>query len=165
MAGAGFSLDGKAFNGMLGKLAAAVMNRQQILADVGEAMVASTRRRFKAESDPQGKKWKPSARAMAEGGQTLTDTARLKNSITYEATGNGVAWGTNVVYGAIHNEGGEITPKSAKALKFEVGGGFVTVKKVKAPRRQFVGISHDDKERIKQAISAHIAPAIKGVVK
>ena len=40
--------------------------------EIGEAMVTSTRLRFREGVDPEGKSWPPSLRAQS-GGQTLRD--------------------------------------------------------------------------------------------
>ena len=114
--------------------------------------MSSTKERFDAETGPDGEKWKPSARAMAEGGKTLTDTAVLKNSIGYEATSTEVAVGTNDPRAAIHQFGGEIKPKQAKALAFEINGQMVVVKKVEMPARAFIGISEEDQVEVRGTI-------------
>lgn len=61
--------------------------------------------RFTRESDPQGRKWTPSARAETDGGKTLTDSTRLKSSITHEADAGQIAVGTNTAYAAVHQFG------------------------------------------------------------
>ncbi|MFQ5585468.1 MAG: phage virion morphogenesis protein [Thermodesulfobacteriota bacterium] len=86
--------------------------------DVGEILHRSIRRNFKVGGRP---KWKPSARVKAAGGVTLTDTGRLKNSMTVEARRDRVSVGTNVVYARIHQFGGKtkartIKPRIKKAL-------------------------------------------------
>jgi phage virion morphogenesis protein len=72
---------------------------------LGLELEVNTLDRFDREADPQGKAWTPSARASAEGGKTLTDSARLKASIGYRASANELMVGTNVVYGATHQFG------------------------------------------------------------
>lgn len=72
---------------------------------LGLILEGNTLDRFDRETDPAGKKWEKSQRAIAEGGKTLTDTARLKGSITYESDARSVRVGTNVVYARIHQEG------------------------------------------------------------
>ncbi len=125
--------------------AAGLMGESRNLAEaVGEALVASTRKRFKDETDPEGNLWKESARAESEGGQTLTETAGLKNSIVYEASPTMVVVGTNKEYAAIHQFGGEIEPQRAPKLKFQVGGKWIATKKVTMPARPFIGINEED---------------------
>lgn len=78
---------------------------------LGLILESNTIDRFDRETDPAGKKWKPSQRAIDEGGKTLTDSARLKSSITYEADGRSIRVGTNVAYARVHQEGFSGTQK------------------------------------------------------
>ncbi len=145
MSGASFKMNMGPMERRIGAAVSHLANTRVLMARLGEGLVSGVRQRFKDEEGPDGDPWPKSARARAEGGQTLTDKARLKNSIGYEATDKDVAVGTNVEYAAIHQFGGEIKPKSKKALQFQVpGGDFVTVKKVDMPARPFIGISKED---------------------
>ncbi len=85
-------------------------------------------------------KWKPSKRALAEGGKTLVDTARLQNSITSRAFTNRAEVGTNVIYAAIHHFGGK------------AGRG----KKVTIPARPFLMIQDEDWVEIKEALKDYL---------
>jgi hypothetical protein len=44
--------------------------------------------RFATATDPKGRPWKPSLRAQLEGGQTLSDTGRLRRSFSVRAAGS-----------------------------------------------------------------------------
>ncbi|MBI2769994.1 MAG: phage virion morphogenesis protein [Burkholderiales bacterium] len=68
----------------------------------------STRERFKTGVGPDGVRWKISRRVRKFGGQTLVRSTRLLRGITNRADNDGAEWGTNAVYGAIHQFGGEI---------------------------------------------------------
>jgi phage gpG-like protein len=82
-------------------------------------------------------------------GMILQSSGRLRDSIVESVTGTSAAIGTNVVYAAIHQLGGQtrphvILPKNKKALAFN---GRV-VKKVnhpgsKIPARPFLPIDHN----------------------
>ena len=118
---------------------------QRFHASSGHTIDNQMQRRFDAQRGPDGRPWKKSARVKSRGGKTLTDSARLRNSTTQIATARQVQRGTNVIYAAIHQFGGTITAKKAKALKFAIPGvGFRTVKKVKIPARPFMGFSPED---------------------
>lgn len=104
------------------------------LKSIGEAVKTMSVAAFEDETSPSGKEWKKSARAESEGGQTLSDTGRLKTSIDVAAGSDTVQVGTNVVYAAIHQLGGTIKPKKGKALKF----GSTIVSKVTMPARPFL---------------------------
>lgn len=124
-----------------------------INSNIAESLRTSTLDRFKEGRDPAGKKWKSSIRAASEGGQTLVQTAQLRNSIRSDADKSGAAVGTNVKHAATHQFGDKrtIRAKSNKGLRFKVGGHWVTKNNVKVniPARPFLGISKEDEEEIR----------------
>ncbi|MCY4123519.1 MAG: phage virion morphogenesis protein, partial [Acidobacteria bacterium] len=109
---------------------------------VGQLLVASTINRFARGVGPDGKAWKPSRRAVEEGGQTLVDKAFLRNSITHVASAGGVDVGTNVIYAAIHQFG---------------SGGLERPKNI--PARPFLGLDDDDADAIERLVLARLASA------
>ena len=133
---------------------------QGLASALGMLMVNSTVRRFEEGVDPDGNAWEPSARAESGGGQTMIDGAHLRDSITFEASSNQVVWGTNRIYGAIHQYGGEIKAKSAGKLKFKIGGKFVSVSKVTIPKRQYLGWNDDDLDAARDLISDFMKQAM-----
>lgn len=158
MAGASFKLNGMgAMEKAFGKAGRHLANSLALTETIGEQLVSSTIERFETETAPDGTKWKSSHRAENEGGQTLTDGGGLKGSIAYEATPSLVAVGSSKIYAAIHQFGGEITPKSAKALAFKVGEQDVFAQKVEIPAREYIGINEDDIEEARETIQAFIA--------
>jgi phage gpG-like protein len=145
---------------------------------IGQLLVASTTDRFRSLEGPGGVPWKPSIRAIYQGGVTLTDTARLRGSITYRAEASGVEVGSNVLYAAIHQFGGVIRAKTAKGLRFFLPAGammstqkrikgdrkrntfMVIVRQVTIPARPFLGVSQADREDIQDLLEAHIRRAL-----
>ena len=104
--------------------AAEAMDHPRPLFDeIGASLVVSTQMRFERGEGPDGNPWPPSLRAIVEGGQTLVDTARLKGSISHEASDTGVAVGTNVLYAAIHQFGGTITRQDRQGAGLPGAGG------------------------------------------
>lgn len=125
---------------------------------IGAALVASTVERFETETDPEGSPWPASLRKLLEGGRTLTvrGASGLVGSITHEATGGGVAVGTNEPHGAIHQHGGTIRAKTGKGLRFRLPGGlgWRTAREVTIPRRAFLGLDDDDRREIRAQVAA-----------
>lgn len=122
----------------------------------------STRARFSSETDPSGNKWKESLRARLTGSKTLTQDGHLADSITSKATDKKAEWGSNRIYAAIHQFGGTIKAKSAKALHFQVpGGGWAIRKAVTLPARRFLGISSGDEKGIAGVVNQHISSLIR----
>ena len=136
MAGQGSSVvvDIAAHDGALARLAEVLSDPGDIMDRIGRYLVASTHRRFERERAPDGTPWLKSARAIAEGNRTLTDTGRLRGSIAHVFTdgGRGVEVGTNVVYAAIHQWGGR------------AGRG----RRAKIPARPYLGVDEHDRDTI-----------------
>ncbi len=127
--------------------------------------------RFATATDPRGQPWKPSLRAQLEGGQTLSDTGRLRRSFSVRATGSwGFTIGTNVRYAAPHQFGATIVPKRARALRFRLAGGrgrrkggkgrWVTAARVTLPARPFFPRGND-----LGRYAPHMAEAIQAYLK
>jgi len=85
--------------------------------DIGAYLVTSTQRRFERETAPDGAKWKRLSPRTAEKrikgrrrgyDNILRVSRRLEQSIFEEVDAEGVRVGSNVVYAAIHQEGGTI---------------------------------------------------------
>jgi phage gpG-like protein len=75
-------------------------------------------------------------------GQVLNiRSGRLRNSIGYRFVKAGAvdvgSVMTNVIYAAIHEFGGDIYPRNASALHFQVNGRWVTTQHVRIPARPY----------------------------
>lgn len=106
---------------------------------VGAAAIDMVTRGYETESDPYGRKWKP--QRCRPGGQTLSDTGRLKNAWRMSVLDKTVRLINATRYAAIHQYGGIIRPVRAKALRFKLGDAWVTKKKVTIPQRMQVPTS------------------------
>lgn len=95
-------------------------NMQRPFEAMGRGLKTGAQMRFRTMRGPDGNAWSKSRRAQEEGGQTLSLTRRLRNSITYRATPTSVEVGTNVVYAAIHQFGGVIRAKKGPFLAIPV---------------------------------------------
>ncbi len=155
------SIDGDwdKFNDALQK--AGNLNFEKIHKQMGEYMLKEVRMRFKHGEGPDGAKWPKSYRAKIQGGQTLRDTKRLQNSITYRAKRRGVEIGTNVKYAAVHQEGDTIKAKRKKYLRFKVGDRWYQKKEVTVPARPFLGINDENIEELKRILNEAIKEALK----
>ncbi len=132
-------------DGSLARLAEVLSHPGDIMDRIGHYLVASTHRRFERERAPDGTPWLKSARAIAEGGQTLTNTGRLRGSIVHTLTdgGRGVEVGTNVVYAAIHQFSGR------------AGRG----RRTKIPARPYLGVDEHDRDTILRIVAQAIERA------
>ena len=132
-------IEGAELDAALTRIVAVLADPSAAMDQIGRYLVASTLRRFERERAPDGSPWLKSARALAEGGQTLTDTGRLRGSIAHTVTdgGRAVEVGSNVIYAAIHQFGGR------------AGRG----RKAKLPARPYLGIDDRDRTNIMRIVS------------
>lgn len=77
------------------------------LYEVGESVRSMAVDAFSGSESPEGAAWKPSQRALRQGGKTLVDTATLRNSLSVSMAAEEVSVGSNMVYAAIHQLGGK----------------------------------------------------------
>jgi phage virion morphogenesis protein len=158
MSGVRLHLDDRELLAGTARLDQALEDMTPLMDAIGAQLVANIEDRFDAEAGPEGKAWKPSLRALVEGGRTMTKSARLRDSMSYEPSAKSVAAGTNVIYAGIHQGGGVITPKSGKALQFRLPGGqYVTVAAVTIPERPFLGFDAEDRADIAALSERYVA--------
>lgn len=144
----------------MGRLLRRAADLTPLMEDIGAALEASTRDRFERGLDPDGMPWPPSLRAIEEHGQTLVDTARLRDSITYETGRTQVEVGTNVRYAPTHQFGAEIRAQRGPYLHFQIGGRWVRTPRVRIPARPFLGVSRADEDEIGELVNDHLQRAI-----
>ena len=144
------------------RLAGVMSDTTPVMAAIGTGLVASTHRRFVSQTDPDGRKWEalhPDYRPVKRNSRILTESGRLRDSISSEPTQDTVRVGTGVVYGAIHQFGGTIVPKNATHLVFRLATGVAQAKSVTLPARPYLGISDDDEEMIADTVFGFIERA------
>lgn len=132
------------------------------LKNIGLQLVKRWRRRMGEEKGPDGKAWaplNPEYKKGKKGAKILQEQGMrggLIGSLVSQVQGDQVAIGTNKVYGAVHQFGATITPRSADALMFRINGRLVKAKAVRIPARPYLGVSEDDKVEIVQVVQDHI---------
>lgn len=141
----------------LGDIAARAEHPRGLWDAIGAALVTSTQMRFERGEAPDGSPWPPSLRALAQGGKTLIDSARLFQSLTHLPSDRGVEVGTNVVYAASHQFGATISPKAGEFLTFKVAGQWARKRQVTIPARPFLGLDDDDEREVLQIAEEWIA--------
>jgi len=121
------------------------------LSGVGEYLLLETDNCFREERAPDGQKWAPLKMSPKKlykrrfgrlpkpkqednykmRRKILTDTGRLRGSITYQINGNQLRVGTNVIYARTHNQG-----DPSRSI----------------PKREFLGLTQARINKIKQII-------------
>lgn len=97
---------------------------------IGQLVVDKTDERFRTQTDPEGQRWqdlKPATwqrkrRSTSSILKILQERGTLRDSIVYEADNQGVSVGSNLVYAAIHQFGGEIHQRARTGyLNYKLG--------------------------------------------
>lgn len=124
-----------------------------LLVNLGELLVQSTRDRILSEEAPDGSAWAPLNPEYAKtkrGGGILREAGMsggLISTIVWQIAGDmAIEVGTSRIYGAIHQLGGVIRPKTAAALVFQLGAELIHAQSVTIPARPYLGISPADGE-------------------
>jgi len=149
-------------NTALSRLARAVTDLTPVMQDIGEEMVASTRERFIAGASPDGAAWAPKSQTTIDAYKRRGDTVdlrplfgptkRLSSEISWQATGDGVEWGSNLIQAAVMHFG------AAKgALGRTSRGGPVPWGSI--PARPFLGVSDEDRTGILAALEDWLTQA------
>ncbi|MCB2186946.1 MAG: phage virion morphogenesis protein [Deltaproteobacteria bacterium] len=107
MAGVRLTLDTTQADQLFRELERVLKDTGPLLQEVGEIARSQALDAFEAQASPAGEAWQPSRRAEAEGGQTLLDTGLLRGSLFVELAGDEVWVGSNRLYAAIHQFGGQ----------------------------------------------------------
>jgi len=143
---------------------------EKALKDCGLLLLRSVARNFKAGGRPV--RWRASGRALREGGKTLVDTARLKNSMTMRVLGKVLTVGTNVKYARIHQLGGKldknVTVKQhyryiTQAFGKDIEGRKVLVKQHQRkmdtyiPARPFLKVQAGDLRIMRKIVADYVA--------
>ncbi|SMC28533.1 phage virion morphogenesis (putative tail completion) protein [Desulfacinum hydrothermale DSM 13146] len=90
---------------MLRSLTGRLQNLRPLMRDIGEIVVDHIKGNFRQGTAPDGTPWKPSVRALREGGRTLIDTGVLRNSFHEQPGRRSVLVGTADVRAAVHQFG------------------------------------------------------------
>lgn len=137
----GVGVDGVEF----ARIAALLESPRAVMDEIGRHLVASTLRRFETERGPDGKPWLRSARAVSEGGRTLTETGRLRRSLTHVvgAGGHAVAVESDLAYAAVHQFGHRAGRRGRTSI----------------PARPFLGIDAHDRDVVRTILVRAIREA------
>lgn len=150
--------DGGTVSAALSRLALDSADKVSLFNEIGINLTENARLRFSDEVSPDLIPWKPSKRAINQGGKTLRDTGNLLASITHEVLSDGVAYGTNVPYATTLHFGATIKASGSEYLTFRVpGGGWAKKREVEIPARPFIGLDTEDKQMVVDLIGAFLS--------
>lgn len=105
-------VDLSTFDATLLKLIRATKQRHDLMTALAGTMLDAVEENFQQEGRPKWMGWSPAYAKKRAGGKILQKKGRLAASIRAAITNDEATVGTNVRYGRIHNEGGEIKRKA-----------------------------------------------------
>ncbi|MBK5005279.1 phage virion morphogenesis protein [Pseudomonas sp. S32] len=148
------------------------------LNDIAEYLHISTDSRARRQIAPDGSPWAPlSPRTLArkKGTKILRDSGALLDTLRHQVSDDGLDFGTDRPYGAIHQDGGKIEHAArSQQVYFKEKGGVVGnrfVKKSKSnfaqwvthgarsvemPARPYLGLSSEDEAEILEIVSDYL---------
>lgn len=135
-------------------------NPRAVLLDIGEALVNSTRDRFRAERGPDGVPWAAlSPRYLANKspnpGKILQRSGALVRQIFPQVEGTTLLVGTDRVYGATH-QFGALQGRFGKTKRgAPIPWGTI-------PARPFLGVSAEDDQEIIAILRDHLQRRLQG---
>lgn len=161
-------------------------NMKLVYKDIGEYLEQSTKARFDAEVDPDGRPWEPLAQATLKrkrANTILQEKGYLKGLIRYKETSDKLLVGSDRVYAAIHQFGGKVDmPARSQQVYFKrnrdgsVGNRFTSKRRsdfaqwasmaaysIEIPARPFLGLSLADRAKILSILLKHIEQALGGL--
>lgn len=151
-----YTIDSQALLQALERLAN--FDMRPVFQEIGEHLVSSTQQRFLDSVSPDGERWKPSQRVLAHRAKQLRSSrakrgseltlildGHLRDSITYRASHDSVEAGSNLIYAAIHQFGGDAGRNHASHID----------------ARPFLGLTGNDTAEIDAILAAHLARAIR----
>lgn len=154
------TIDDAGVRAELGRLAGRLRNLTPAMRGIGEIVRRSVEQNFAAKPPGRPEAWKESKRVKEKGGQTLSDTGRLRRSFTVRAYNDRAEIGTNVKYAAIHQAGGVVMAKNKPYLKFKIGDQWVSKKSVTIPARPFLMVQNEDWGKMRRYLANY---AIEGL--
>lgn len=132
----------------------------QLMSNIGSALEDSTRKRIdETKTSPDGAAWAPNTTG---NGILLQSGRNLLDSVGFIASSEEVEVGAGWEYAHVHQFGATITPKSAKALAFVLGGKLILAKSVTIPARPFVGLSAEDATEVERLTTDWLGRSIGG---
>lgn len=182
-------VDDKVVLQRLDELQASAANLQPLFEKISTALLVRTQQNIQNETTPVGAKWprlKPrtAARRIGTGRRgydhMLRDRGRLYGSLETRSDAFSATIGTNSIYAAIHNMGGEINkperqhtiyqrynertdtlnPRFVKRGRSNFARDVkIKAHKIKMPAREFLGFAEGDRKTVLAIAAEHFAAA------
>ncbi|MGH8435517.1 MAG: phage virion morphogenesis protein [Pseudomonas sp.] len=187
MAGATLEFDSQAVLAAINEAAEAMGNPTPMLENMGEYLLQRTEDRFASQTAPDGTPWQALSPRYQRSkkknrDKILTFNGYLGKHFAYQINGSELLVGTNRVYAAIHQFGGELQRQARQSTvyfkqskKGDIGKRFVKKTEsnfaqdvnigaytIRIPARPFLGTSAADDDVLLQIAMKYIQPGISG---
>lgn len=186
MAGATLTFDYQDALNTLLRTQAALADPAPLLADMGEKLLEFHQQRFRAQESPDGTPWQSLSacyqkRKRRNQDKVLTLDGHLRNTLRWQINANELLFGTDRIYGAVHQFGAtiEIAARSQQAYyrqkkNGEIDNRFVRRSKsnfsqwhtipahqVSIPARPWLGVSAEQGERLVELARNYLQRSLK----
>ena len=186
MAGATIEFEDRKALAAIGAAVAVLRSPDRMFRDMGEALLIIHRKRFRAQTSPDGEKWQALSpayqrRKKKNRDRVLVLDGYLRSTLRYQVEGGDLLFGSDRKYAAIHQFGGDIQQKGREHSLFfkqrksgKVGKRFVKKEKsnfeqrvkiaahtITMPARPFLGIGLADAEKLEAIAKRHLARALR----
>lgn len=130
-----------------------------VMANIGEALLNSTRQRFSDQVSPEGEAWSPlsnvtKAQKKKNKDKILTEEGRLRRLLSVQVGKNYVEVGSTRIYAGTHQFGARRGAYGKNQKGTPIPWGDV-------PARPFLGVSDADKKTILEIIQKHLKKSIQ----
>lgn len=126
--------------------------------EIGEYLDLAHRLRWDKEQAPDGTGWEPLSEVTLKRkrgrGQILVNSGNLRDLLRYEASADGLAFGTDRIYGAVQQFGA----KQGAFGKTQRGG---PIPWGDIPARPWLGLSEEDKQEVMAILKRHAEQAMR----
>lgn len=185
MAGVTIEFEDRKALAAIGAAVAVLRSPDRMWRDIAEELQIIHRKRFQAQTSPDGEKWQALSpayqrRKKKNRDKILTLEGRLGNTLRYQVEGGDLFFGTDLPYGAIHQFGGEIKKTEREHSLFfkqsksgAIGNRFVKKEKsnfeqkvkigahtITMPARPWLGIGLADAEKLEAIAKRHLDRAL-----
>lgn len=136
----------------------------KLYAVLGETLIKTHAERFKSETSPDGKKWKPLSpltQSLKGSSRILKDRGYLSQKLAYNVSDSGLAFGSAEKYAPVHQFGAIIRPKNGRLLHLKGRKGNAFARKVEIPARPWLGVSAQDKRLLLDKAAYVLQRAVK----
>ena len=147
----GIELDDARVRDAFNRLLKAGSDMSDLMGDIGEDLLNTTRERFNDEQDPDDRPWRPLsavtlARKKTNRDKVLTERGHLRGAINYRAGRSHVDIGSSRIHASTHQFGAKKGAFGATKRGAPIPWGDI-------PARPFLGLSDDDRETILETVN------------